>query len=163
MAADARTEWVQRVLNVAVGAAGEPSEPQATGPVDDVAFKRRFAGAVKIWRDASESVDGQLNELRRVLLATEDKDLHRIAEFGLNGITGTRKVSLQKALLAMGAASGSALVTLGREAAQRADEYRAFITSDPRVQACDAYPKITVPIGATLGGALAELSRSLTV
>jgi hypothetical protein len=163
MAADVKAEWVQRVLNVSVGDASAAAGAQATGIVDDVAFKRRFATAVKLWRDASESVDGQLNELRRVLLATDDKELHRIAEFGLNGITGTRKVALQKALLAVGGGSGSALVTLGREAAERADEYRAFITSDPRVKACDAYPKITVPIGATLGGALGELSRSLTV
>lgn len=153
MAGDAKADWVQRVLGVVVPAAE---------PFDEVAFKRSFRDAIAAWRDASESVDAQLNDIRAALLDTDDKDLHRIAEFGLNGITGKRKVGLQAALLEVGGASGPALPALARKAAQVAEDYRGFVQTDPRVKACDLYPDIRSPIGSTLGGALQTLARSLS-
>ncbi|MGH7041884.1 MAG: hypothetical protein ACREFY_07110 [Acetobacteraceae bacterium] len=158
MAADAKSEWVLRVLGVPVGAAAPAGKP-----FDETAFRRDFRAALQAWLGASESVDGQLNELRRVLLATDDEGLHRIAEYGLNGITGTRKVGLQTALRNMAGASGPALIPLARKAAQAAEEFHGFVQADPRVKACDAYPKITAPIGPTLGRALGALAQALTV
>ena len=160
MAGDAKSDWVFRVLGVQVDtvAAGSGSKP-----FDETAFRRDFRSALTAWRDATEEVDGQLNELRKVLLATDDDDLHKIAEFGLNGITGTRKVGLQKALIEVGGASGDKLPPLARKAVQAAEEFRAFAQSDARIKACDAYPKISVPIGPTLSRALGALAQALAV
>ncbi len=158
MAEDAKSDWVLRVLGVQTNGAAPTAKP-----FDDVAFRRDFRAALVTWRGASEDVDAQINELRRVLLATDDAGLRGIAEYGLNGITGTRKVGLLAALREVGGASGPALLPLARKAAQAAEEFRGFVQSDPRVKACDAYPKITTPIGPTLGRALGALALALTV
>lgn len=158
MAADAKAEWVARVLGVRVGG----SSPTGAG-FDEAGFRRAFAAALQRWRDASEKVDAQIGALRNALLATDDADLHRIADTGLNGITGRRKVGLQTALGELAGASGPKLVPLARKAAEAAQEYQSFVQSDPRVHACDAYPKITTPIGATLGPALGDLARALSI
>ena len=159
MAGDAKSEWVLRVLGVQVEAAAAASPK----PVDETAFRRDFRAALVAWRDATEEVDGQLNELRKVLMATEDDELHKIAEFGLNGITGTRKAGLQKALVELGGASGDKLPPLARKAVQAAEEFRGFVQSDARIKACDAYPKSSVPIGATLSRALGALAQALAI
>ena len=158
MAADAKADWVLRVLGVQVGGAAPVGKP-----FDEAAFRRNFRAALQAWSGASEAVDAQINELRAVLLATDDKDLKRIAEFGLNGMTGTRKVGLLTALREIGGASGPALIPLARKAAHAAEEFRGFVQSDPRVRACDAYPKIVTPIGPTLGRALGALAQALTI
>lgn len=156
MAGDAKADWVLRVLGVQAGAA-------AAKPFDEAVFRRDFGAALQAWRGASESVDAQIEALRRVLLATDDKDLHRIGDYGLNGITGTRKVALLTALREITGASGPAMIPLARKAAQAAEEFRGFIQSDVRVKACDSYPKITTPIGPTLGRALGALAQALTI
>ena len=138
---DVRDQWVLAVLGFPV-----PGGSPVRATLDEPAFRRSFKAAIDHWRNASDDVDAQLNELRKVLLATTDKDLHKIAEFGLNGITGTRKVGLQKALREVDAASGAALAPAAAKAAQAAEAYRSFVASDPRVKACDAYPKIKTPI-----------------
>lgn len=161
MLGDAKTEWVERVLGVIVATAPPDGGPAAA--FDEVAFKRSFRTALAAWRDASESVEGQLNDIRKALLGTTDADLHRIAEFGLNGITGRRKVGLQTALLELGQAAGAAVPPLAKKAAQAAVEYQGFVRSDARVKACDRYPNIKTPIGPTLGDALGALARALTV
>jgi len=157
MAGDARTDWVLRVLGVQVGGAA------AAGPFDEAAFRRKFAKALQSWRDTSEEVEAQLNVLRQALLKTTDKDLHKIAEVGLNGLTGTRKVGLQTALRELAGASGPAVITLAQKAVSAAQEYRGWVESNEKVKACDAYPHITTPIGPTLGRALGELADALTI
>ena len=156
MAGDLRAEWIQRVLGVTIGAG-------SAGAFDEAAFKRSFKAALVKWRDASQSVDGQLGEIRTALLETDDAALHRIAEFGLNGITGRHKVGLQAALLEVGQAGGAAVPPLARKAAQAAREFQAFVQSDPRVKACDQYPDLKTPIGATLVAALGALAQALAV
>jgi hypothetical protein len=158
MAGDAKSDWVLRILGVQVG----PAAPAATA-FNETAFRKTLAAAVKTWRDASEDVDAQIEELRRALLATDDKDLHRIAEFGLNGITGKRKVALLTALRELMGASGPKLIPLAQKAAQAAEDFGGFVQTDIRVKACDSHPKIKTPIGPTLGRALGELAQALTV
>ena len=158
MAEDAKSDWVLRVLGVPTGGAAPTVKP-----FDEAAFRRDFRAALAAWRGAAGEVDAQINELRKALLATDDVGLHTIAESGLNGITGTRKVGLLAALREIGGASGPAMLPLARKAAQAAEEFRGFVQSDPRVKACDAYPKITIPIGPTLGRALGALALALTV
>lgn len=161
MAANAKAEWVRGVLGVQLAAAAAP--PGSAGTVDEAAFRRGFGNALTAWREASDAVDAQFNSLRKALLASDDEDLHRIAEFGLNGVTGSRKVGLHKALREVAAASGPALPPLAQKAVQAATEYRSFVQSDERVKACDAYPSIVTPIGTTLGRALSALAQALTL
>lgn len=156
LAADAKAEWVQRVLGIGPGAAGGPASFQ------EAVFRRDFAASITAWRDAFEAVGGQIERLRKHLLGTDDADLHRIAEFGLNGITGTRKVGLETAMREIAAARGAAIVPLANKAAAVAAEFRGFISSDPRVAACDACPDFSVTIGATLAAALGVLEKALT-
>jgi hypothetical protein len=158
VADDAKADWVLRVLGVQTGSGAPDAKP-----FDEAAFKRDFTAAVTAWRSASEDVDGQINDMRKALLATNDADLHRIADTGLNGITGSRKVGLQKRLIDVGRASGDAIAPAALNAAKAAHAYRVFLQSDPRVAACDAYPKIKTPIGATLGKALGVLAKTLAI
>ncbi len=161
MPGDAKAEWVKRVLGVIVATAPPDGGPAAT--FDEVAFKRSFRAALATWRDASESVEAQLNDIRKALLDTDDDELHRIAEYGLNGITDRRKVGLHAALLELGQAAGAAVPPLAKKAAQAAVEYQLFVRSDARVTACDLYPDIKTPIGPTLGEALGKLAQALAV
>jgi hypothetical protein len=158
MATDAKVEWVQRVLGVQLTGAAD-----AAKRFDEPAFRSSFRNALLAWRDASEAVDEQINVLRGVLLDSDDEGLKRIADSGLNGITGTRKVGLQAALREIMGVSGPALIPLAKKAAQAAADFGDFVQSDPRVKACDAYPKITTPIGPTLVRALGALAQALTI
>jgi hypothetical protein len=154
--AESQAEWLQRVLGIA------PTTSGRTAPFDETAFQRDFAASIVAWRDASEAVGAQLERLRKHLLATNDAGLQRIAEFGLNGITGTRKVGLETAFREIAAARGAAIVPLANKAAAAAAEFRHFISGDPRVAACDACPAFSVTIGATLAAALGAVERALT-
>jgi hypothetical protein len=158
MAGDAKADWVTRVLGISVGGA-----VAGTKAFDPAVFRRDFGNAIESWRSASDAVDAQINELRQVLLATDDEELHWIADAGLNGITGRRKVGLLAALREVGSASGEAVIPAARKAAAAANEFRTFAQSDPRVKACDAYPYIKTPIGPTLSQALGVLAQALSV
>lgn len=162
MADDNKNAWLSRVLGVAAtgGAKAAPGKP---GAFDEAKFRKDFRAALLAFQSESEAVEAQINLIRLALLETSDPALHRIAEFGLNGITGTRKVGLQKALREIEAAQGEALVKQAGKAAAIAEEYRGFITSDRRVIACDMYPKIQRKIGPSLGDALGALAAALRV
>lgn len=156
MAGDTRVEWLQRVLGIAA-----PTTPPQK--FDEAAFRKNFGVAIVAWRTAFESVGEQINVLRKLLLETADPDLHQIAEFGLNGITGTRRVTLEKAMREIAGSKGDAVVTLAGDAARAAADFRNFVSTDPRIAACDACPTNTVQIGVTLGTALAALEKAMTV
>jgi hypothetical protein len=151
---DTKSEWLARVLGVTVGRGAGAGRNAAT-------IRRDLEAAQAAWLEATATVDQQLNALRALLLRTKDPDLHRIAEYGLNGITGTRKVALAKALQEVTTAPDGKLVPLAGKAAQAAAEFRAFVQADRRVAACDSCREVTVTIGATLGGALGRLERAL--
>ena len=155
MSGTATDEWVRRVLGVAVVPPGGSARTEA-------AFRADFGKAVGAWMAASEAVDGQINALRKFLLATNDPGLHKIADAGLNGITGTRKVALAKALQEVGAAKGEAVATAAARAAEAAAAFRSFAEADPRIAACDACPELPISIAATLGRGLTALEQALT-
>jgi hypothetical protein len=122
-----------------------------------------FAGAASIaeassaWRAAVETVDAQIAALQAALRQTDDDELHEIAEFGLNAVTGNHKVRLMAALI-------------GAERGNEADRaklagiigpFRAHLDSDDRVEACDENPfGVAMSVRATLIPALDALSRS---
>lgn len=137
----AKREWVERVLGVRMpSGGGEPLLP--------------------LWLDAKDAVDGRLGRLQGALRGFGDPDLDRIAEFGLNGITGRASVGLMVALREADApgADGRARGKL----AQAVAAYRSFLTENDAVRLIDDNPfGVDVAVQATLGAALATIERRL--
>lgn len=141
--AEAQRAWIKRVLGV------EPNLPG--GDATDL------SGALAAWRDALAKVDGQISELQKVLRASPDDELHEIAEFGLNAMTGNHKIKLQAALMEAATGSGKAAA-----AGRLAESFAAHIATDKRIAACDANPfGVSLSIRATLGPALGALQKAL--
>jgi len=147
----AKSAWIERVLGVRISTAGNGAGG-AAGGID---------AALAQWRQADEAVGEQLNSLRKILLGTSDPDLHRIAEFGLNGITGRYKVGLQAALMELDRAAPAARPAIAGKAVKFAAAFRQFVQTDKRVAACDACPATPVSISRTLGDSLARLEQAL--
>ena len=144
MPTEAVNEWVERVLSVDIPL--PKADPDAIRP------------AAQAWRTASDAVDKQIAALQTALRNTDDDDLHEIAEFGLNGITGGFKVRLMAALMSAEKADAHALQTLK----QIVPGFRDHLESDERVAACDNNPfGVQVQVRSTLVPALDQLLRSL--
>ena len=152
-AADARADWLQRVLGFGVPA-GAPAS--ATGPAPD------WASARQGWQAASEAVDGQISGLQAVLRKTGDDQLEEIAEFGLNGVTGNHRVPLMAALMELGDGNPATLGKAGPKALGIIDAFRSYLESSEQVEVCDANPfGAPVAIRATLVPALAQMAAAL--
>ncbi len=144
MAEPVKDAWVERVLGMSLG---------STGAAAGVSLKDAVVG----WRTASEAVDKQIAALQRALKATDDDELHEIAEYGLNAVTGNFRVPLMAALA--GAERGDQ-----RDLAKLAaliPGFRAHLQSDLRIEVCDENDFNTpVSIRATLLPALDQLARA---
>jgi hypothetical protein len=140
----AKRGWLARVL----GTNGATSGTAREGPL------------LPLWLDAKEAVDAQLARLQQTLHGFGDPGLDRIAEFGLNGITGKSSVGLMVALReadAPGADHGAR-----RRLADAIQNYRGFLADDTLVALIDTNPFGVLPgLKATLGGALDTLARSI--
>jgi len=149
-------EWVGRVLGYAAQGGGKANSDKAGGG------KAPDWPAIKdAWLTASETVDGQIGQLRQLLLGANDKSMQEIAEYGLNAMTGGYKVPMLTAMRAMDQASDTSRASVAAKVSKAAAALRAQLLSDPRVAACDACPHVKVSIAATLGGALAEMQAAL--
>ncbi|MDE2007213.1 MAG: hypothetical protein KGI51_11645, partial [Rhodospirillales bacterium] len=137
--------WVARVLGVRMPV---PGGPRAEGPM------------LPMWLDAKDRVDGAIGKLQSALRGFKDPDLDRIAEMGLNGVTGRASVGLMVALReadAPGAGEGQR-----RKLATAVAAYRAFLSDSPVVGLIDANPfGVGVGLRTTLGGALDAIERRL--
>lgn len=143
-----KSAWVARVLGVTVGDAKATGGARAEGPI------------LPVWLDAKDRVDGAIGKLQSALRDFRDPDLDRIAEMGLNGVTGRASVGLMVALReadAPGAGDGQR-----RKLAAAVAAYRAFLTESPVIKLIDANPfGVSVAVEATLGGALDAIDRRL--
>ncbi|HEX5325448.1 MAG TPA: hypothetical protein VFW75_02150 [Acetobacteraceae bacterium] len=121
----AKAAWVKRVLGV---------EPGSGGGATARAFNTALAG----WQAALATVDGQIETLQAILRGSPDSELHDIAEFGLNAMTGDHKVKIETALIEMRGgtitprAAGTAVSLIG--------SFQAHLAGDERIAACDANP-----------------------
>ena len=132
--------------------------PTAAPPVD----LARWTAARSAWQDASDTVDGQISALQKMLRESGDEELEEIAEYGLNGITGNHKVPLMAALMEIGAGSAESIAKGRPKAIPLIQAFRTHIESDERVAACDDNPGgVAVSIRATLVPALAGLEAAL--
>ncbi len=143
---EVRDAWVARVLGIAM--------PRATGGQD----RPDLRGAANRWRDASETVDAQIEQLARTLRGSDDEDLRDIGEYGINAVTGNFRVKLMAALIGAEAGNANDMPKLRAAAAN----FRAHLQTDERIEACDENPfNIPVTIRATLLPALDGLLAAL--
>jgi hypothetical protein len=115
---------------------------------------------LEIWRDARERVDAQVSQLQRALRQTKDERCIRIAEMGLNGVTGKLQVGLQVALTECDRKASDP--NLKAKAAAIVAQYQQFLQSDTIIDLCDTNPfGVKCDIRGTLMPALTELERTL--
>lgn len=150
----AKNEWIMRVLGVRVGA--------SNGTFDLSSFKSSWTKAAETWQGASDAVDGQIGKLQGALRGNNDPDLKRIADAGLNGITGNHKVPVMVAIREVSAAGADSIAQRVASARKAVDAFSKHLATDPRVGACDRNPfGVSVSIRATLEPALRSLASTL--
>ncbi len=141
----AQREWITRVLGFAFGAgSGERGSAPALLP---------------LWVAAKDAADADIDKLQRALRQDGDEYLRDIAEFGLNGATERRSVGLMVALREVDATPSA---ETRAKAADAVDSFRDFLAGAPIIELIEDNPfGVAVPMRATLGGALDEISRAL--
>jgi len=104
----------------------------------------------------------QIGALQKALWATDDDDLHDIADFGLNAITSGLKTKMIGATYSLGQgdperqrkSAANALDVIGR--------FRVLVDSDARVRACDENDfGVVMSLRPTLSAALDRLEAAL--
>jgi hypothetical protein len=146
--AEAKREWVARVLNVKLASPDNLSGNGVHGPL------------MPIWVKAKDEVDSRLTALQHLLRQFGDPDLDRIAEFGLNGATGKKSVGLMAALSEADAPGVDA--NARKKLASAIEGYRAFLNEDAVVGLLDENPFGASPqVRKTLGGALDTLAQRI--
>jgi hypothetical protein len=137
---------------------GNPTE--AT-PSSDVASESRES-PIEMWREFKERVDQQVSALQQALKGFDHPDLNRIADAGLNGVTGGLQVQLQRALLEYDSASSDERPRAESALIKAATEYETFLNTDKMIALCDNNPfGVDVAIQATLTEGLRRIRGSL--
>lgn len=132
-----------------------PPEPQQNEPAPEPEI-----GVFAIWRDAKEKVDAQVSQLQGALRQTKDPFCQRIADMGLNGVTGNLQVGLQVALTEYDKSGGKDAKSAAKVGAI-ITQYRQFLQNDKAIALCEENPfGIKCEIRGTLLEALAELQKS---
>ena len=146
-AATAAIEKLRKVFDALAGQAAAHGGAQ-DGPL------------LPIWLDAKETVDDQIGKLQVALKGFDDPDLNRIAEYGLNGISGKNSVGLMTALREADAPGGGDGARKKLSAA--IESYQSFLRSNKIVALIDTNPfGISIAVRSTLGGALDTLSKRI--
>lgn len=80
----------------------------------------------------------------------------------MNGLTGNHRVPLMAKLLEIEQGGSAAIGTLGPAAIKLAEDFKAYLETDERVEVCDDNPfGVAVSIRSTLGAALGQLAAEL--
>jgi hypothetical protein len=113
------------------------------------------------WRTAREAVGTGLTKLQSVLKGKEEPAFHRVAEFGLNGITGRLQVGLEVALLEC-ESSGGRDPKAKAKAAKVAADFRKFLQTDAMVRLVDENPfGVAIDLRGQLLPVLTDLEAAL--
>jgi len=140
-----KRDWLNRVLGIQLSSSDDGRSP---GPL------------MPLWLDAKEEVDARLGKLQSSLRGYDNPDLDRIAEFGLNGVTGTRSVGLMTALREADAAGKDAQAR--KKLADAVNAYRDFLDTSDVVDLIDENPfDVEIGLKATLGRALDTIARRI--
>jgi hypothetical protein len=113
--------------------------PVETG-TDDGDIESRLIKANTAWLSANADVDSQIAQLQTALRSTNDVELHEIAEFGMNGLTGNNKVRLMAALRDILEAAPDKRGKHAKAALKVSNAFRAHLQSSGTVEACENNP-----------------------
>lgn len=146
----AQDAWVRRVLGAALAT--------AQAEVSSGARSSDQSPAVQ-WRDAREEVGAQIARLQDAMRGTDHPVLKRIADRGLNAITGRLQVGLQVALMELDRPDAGGAAQTARAALA---DMRGFLQSDRIVPLLEANPLgVAVSIRAPLTAAIEAIERRL--
>lgn len=144
--------WIERVLGYRFA-----DTPRGVRPAF-VAIQKALA----LFEAAQRDVDGQIGRLQQKLAGSQDPELRRIGEFGLNAVTGNTRVRLQGTLMELRARLPEIDPKLASNAGRLAEQMATYLTQDVKVRACDRNPfDVRVSIATTLGGAARQLQQAL--
>lgn len=169
-----REQWKLADTALRAGSAAEAQAPMARlrslaaapagGGADLEAARSAWSEARAAYQDATEEVDRQISALQNALRASDDEELEDIAETGLNGITGNFRVPMMAAVADLDRAAGEAFRAAAAKALSNIKAFHDYIEADERVEAVDENPfGVRVSIRGTLGGALSEMQRALSM
>ena len=148
---DARSAWVQRALGIALPGISTGRAPTQPGPPP-----------LQVWLAAKEAAAAQIAALQAAMRDLGRPVFERIADQGLNGVTGWLQVGLQAALMDAERASGQAAAAARQKARTAVSEFRSFLAADPVVPLLEENPLgVKVSLRASLGRALDDIERSL--
>jgi hypothetical protein len=159
---EARQQWVSRVLGVSIEAVTDADPDEATAPSATSAFRDHWQPVREAWIDASYDSDQQVAALQAALQKSGDEDLDGIAEVGLEDLIDGHKRPLMDALLQIEAADSAKLATVAPRVLAQVQAFRSYLTTDPRIAACDSNPfGVAVSLRETMGTALADMETVL--
>ncbi len=170
------------LLQAGGGAATSPSSPApeaqvpegqaqpsqtTTGPVPD------WKTARDAWRDANDTVNDQINGLRKALLdrAKQGDDgldglaaaLSEIADKGMNAVTEDHRVKLMAAIMEVGDGSPAAMQKFGAKALGLITAFQTFLATSEKIEVCDDNPfGAAVSIRDTLTPPLTQMAAALS-
>lgn len=153
---DTQTTFLSRFLNVRPAEAG-PERPDLTALFEESVNPADYLIAAKM------QVADNLARLQSKLAESENPDAHRIAKFGLDGITEGNSVALMGAMLAERMAPAATKPAAADKVRQACKDYRAFLTKDPIIALCEDNPFVKgVSIVAPLTAALRRIEDAVT-
>ncbi len=141
-------------------ASAKPGETGGQKEADD--FPQLWKAAEATWKDAVETVDGQIATLQNAMRATGMEELKEVAEFGLNGVTGNFRVPLTAAFRNVASTKGDARKKEIAKAHIIVSGFKKHLAGSELVLVCDENPLgVTLSIRKTLGAALDQLEAAL--
>lgn len=121
-------------------------------------FREAWPKAKESWWAAIDAVDDQIRELGNALRATSDEELHEIAEFGLNAVTGNFRSPVARAVRELDVAMDEYLSLAAQQLTTAVSAFRQHVNSSDEIMACDENPfNVKVTIRSTLGQAFDDL------
>jgi len=127
----AQKAWISKVLGVSLpDDTPQPAarEKPAAGPL------------LPLWIDAKERAGDQIGKLQSALRSMRHPILDRVADQGLNGITGRLQVGLQVALTEFDRAQGDEREKARAKLGQKLQDFRSFLKTDKVLPALEQNP-----------------------
>jgi hypothetical protein len=159
--ASPRSEWVQRVLGVTVPDDGARARSSSDKPGPRAAAPA--ARPLAMWLAAKDAAGAQIAALQAAMRAQPHPMFPRLADRGLNGITGRLQVGLQVALTDFEHTGVAGRDAARAKASKAVVDLRNFLATDAVVPLLDGNPLgVTVDLKGGLGAALDAIDRALT-
>ena len=140
----------------ATGQIAEATAPPGKGSADAT------ARTLPVWQKAKDKAGAQISQLQAALRETGHPLLMRIADQGLNGITGRLQVGLQTALTEFDAGTVGRRRRQRDQAQQAIADFKKFLADDPGLPLLALNPLgVTVTLREDLVKAMHTLEQAL--